>query len=171
MSNTKIGELRNLPCKRVQCEEIWSFCYAQDKNVPADKQGQFGYGDVWTWTTLCADTKLICSWKIGTRGASTAYALMHDLERRLANRIQLTEIGFSRKANFPSIPQSVDQPVIRITRQKQDKAQASLTNLPRNAYAYFVEGPLSSDGLHAAVFPFLYSSKAARYRSTSFRSR
>ncbi|HTQ62631.1 MAG TPA: hypothetical protein VMI32_20565 [Candidatus Solibacter sp.] len=61
--------------------------------MPADKQGQFGFGDVWTWTTLCADTKLICSWKIGTRGASTAYALMHDLAGRLAHRIQLTTDG------------------------------------------------------------------------------
>jgi IS1 family transposase len=85
--------LRNLPCKRVQCDEIWSFVYAKQKNVPADKQGQFGYGDVWTWTALCADTKLICTWKIGTRGASTAYALMHDLASRLANRIQLTTDG------------------------------------------------------------------------------
>src|SRR5208337_4847211 len=85
--------LRNLPCKRIQCDEIWSFCYFKQKNVPADKQGQFGYGDVWTWTALCADTKLICSWKIGTRGASTAYALMHDLAARLKNRIQLTTDG------------------------------------------------------------------------------
>lgn len=85
--------VRNLPCKRVQCDEIWSFCYAKQKNVPADKQGQFGYGDVWTWTALCADTKLICTWKIGTRGASTAYALMHDLASRLSNRIQLTTDG------------------------------------------------------------------------------
>ncbi len=87
------AEVRNLPCKRIQCDEIWSFCYAKQKNVPADKQGQFGFGDVWTWTALCADTKLICSWKIGTRGASTAYALMHDLAARLANRIQLTTDG------------------------------------------------------------------------------
>ena len=85
--------LCNLPCKRIQCDEIWSFCYAKQKNVPADKQGQFGYGDVWTWTALCADTKLICCWQIGTRGASSAYALMHDLARRLANRIQLTTDG------------------------------------------------------------------------------
>jgi IS1 family transposase len=85
--------LRNLSCKRIQCDEIWSFCYAKQKNVPADKQGQFGFGDVWTWTALCADTKLICSWKIGTRGAATAYALMHDLAGRLANRIQLTTDG------------------------------------------------------------------------------
>lgn len=85
--------LRNLPCKRVQCDEVWSFCYAKQKNVPLEKRGQFGYGDVWTWTALCADTKLICSWKIGTRGATTAYALMHDLAARLANRIQLTTDG------------------------------------------------------------------------------
>lgn len=85
--------LRNLPCKRIQCDEIWQFCYAKSKNVPADKQGQFGYGDVWTWVTLCADTKLICNWKIGTRGAATAYSLMHDLAGRLTNRIQLTTDG------------------------------------------------------------------------------
>jgi IS1 family transposase len=85
--------LVNLPCKRVQCDEIWSFCYAKQKNVPTEKQGQFGYGDVWTWTALCADTKLICCWQIGTRGAATAYALMHDLASRLANRIQLTTDG------------------------------------------------------------------------------
>src|SRR6202795_5243581 len=76
--------LRNLTCKRVQCDEVWSFCYAKQKNVPADKQGQFGFGDVWTWTAICADSKLICSWKIGTRGAATAYSFMHDLASRLA---------------------------------------------------------------------------------------
>ncbi|HMI53192.1 MAG TPA: IS1 family transposase [Candidatus Saccharimonadales bacterium] len=86
-------KLVNLPCKRVQCDEIWSFCYAKEKNLPAEKKGQFGFGDVWTWTALCADTKLICTWKIGSRGATTAYALMHDLESRLANRIQLTTDG------------------------------------------------------------------------------
>jgi IS1 family transposase len=85
--------LRNLPCKKIQCDEIWQFCYAKQKNVPSAKQGQFGYGDVWTWVALCADTKLICTYKIGTRGASTAYAFMHDLAARLANRIQLTTDG------------------------------------------------------------------------------
>jgi IS1 family transposase len=85
--------LRVLRCKRVQCDEVWSFCYAKQKNVPVEKRGQFGYGDVWTWTAICADSKLICSWKIGTRGASTAYSFMHDLAGRLANRIQLTTDG------------------------------------------------------------------------------
>ena len=90
-------KLRNLPCKKIQCDEIWSFCYAKQEYVPPDKQGQFGFGDVWTWTALCADTKLICSWKIGTRGAATAYAHMRDLANRLANRIQLTTDGASNK--------------------------------------------------------------------------
>ena len=54
--------LRNLPCKHIESDEIWSFCYAKEKNVPYKLQGQFGYGDVWTWTALDADTKLLCSW-------------------------------------------------------------------------------------------------------------
>src|SRR6266566_3468804 len=62
-------QFRDLSCRRVQCDEIWSFVYAKAKNVPADKQGQFGYGDVWTWTALCPDTKLVPNWRIGTRGA------------------------------------------------------------------------------------------------------
>lgn len=85
--------LRNLPCKRIQCDEIWSFCYSKAKNVPADKQGQFGYGDVWTWTALCADTKLVPSWMIGLRDAGSAFAFMRDLAGRLANRVQLTADG------------------------------------------------------------------------------
>lgn len=59
--------LRNLPCKRVQCDEIWAFCYSKEKNVPEDKKGLFGYGDVWTWTAICADTKLIASFMVGSR--------------------------------------------------------------------------------------------------------
>ncbi len=85
--------LRNLPCKRVQCDEIWSFCYSKAKNVPTDKQGQFGYGDVWTWTAICADTKLIPSWYIGDRGAGSAWEFMQDLAGRLSNRVQLTTDG------------------------------------------------------------------------------
>jgi len=85
--------LRALPCQRVQYDEVWSFCYAKQKNVPADLQGQFGYGDVWTWTALDADTKLICCWEIGNRGASTAYSFIQDLAARLASRIQLTTDG------------------------------------------------------------------------------
>lgn len=85
--------LRNLSCKRIQCDEIWSFCYAKDKNVPAEKRGHFGFGDVWTWTALCADTKLIASWRVGGRDAGTAYDFTEDLAGRLANRVQLTTDG------------------------------------------------------------------------------
>src|SRR6266853_4471893 len=85
--------LRNLTCKRIQCDEIWTFCYAKEKNVPEDKKGQFGYGDVWTWIAMDADTKLLCSWMIGDRSAVTAHAFMQDLASRLASRVQLTTDG------------------------------------------------------------------------------
>jgi IS1 family transposase len=85
--------LRKLTCKRVQCDEIWSFCYAKEKNVPADKRGQFGYGDIWTWVAIDADTKLVPSFLVGTRGAYTAKRFMDDLASRLSNRVQLTTDG------------------------------------------------------------------------------
>jgi len=85
--------LRNLSCKRVQCDEIWSFCYAKEKNVPAEKRGQFGYGDVWTWTAIDAESKLAVSWMIGKRDAGTAQDFIADVSLRLANRIQLTTDG------------------------------------------------------------------------------
>jgi IS1 family transposase len=85
--------IRNVSSKRVQCDEIWSFCYAKEKNVPRDKRDKFGFGDVWTWTALCADTKLILSWRVGDRNAWTAQNFMYDLASRLANRVQLTTDG------------------------------------------------------------------------------
>jgi len=86
--------LRNLPCKRVQCDEVWSFCYSKDKNVPQQHKGEFGYGDVWTWTALCADTKLVPSWLVGRRTGADARAFISDLADRLANRVQLTTDGY-----------------------------------------------------------------------------
>jgi IS1 family transposase len=85
--------LRNLNCKRIQCDEIWNFCYAKQKNVPEDKQGQFGYGDVWIWVAIDAESKLIPTWAVGRRDAGTAFALIEDLAGRLAHRIQLTTDG------------------------------------------------------------------------------
>jgi len=84
---------RNLPCKRIQCDEIWNFCYAKQKNVPAEKEGQFGFGDVWTWVAIDADSKLIPTWAVGRRDAGTAFALIEDLAGRLNHRIQLTTDG------------------------------------------------------------------------------
>ncbi len=84
---------KNLPCKRIQCDEIWSFCYAKEKNVPEDKKGVFGYGDVWTFTAICADTKLVPAWHIGRRDIENATLFMEDLAYKLANRVQLTTDG------------------------------------------------------------------------------
>lgn len=84
---------RNLKCKRLQADEIWSFCYAKQKNVPSERQGQFGYWDVWTWTAIDADTKLIPSFFVGARDGGAAYEFMHDLSGRLAHRVQLTTDG------------------------------------------------------------------------------
>ena len=86
--------LRNLSCVRLQCDEIWSFCYAKGKNVPEDKRGQFGYGDVWTWTAICADSKLVPSWLVGTRDIETASMFMEDLASRFSHRVQLTTDGW-----------------------------------------------------------------------------
>ncbi len=82
--------LRNLPCKTLQADEIWCFCYAKDKNVPKDKRGQYGYGDVWTWTAICADTKLVPSFLVGLRDAEHGKLFIDDLASRLSERVQLT---------------------------------------------------------------------------------
>jgi IS1 family transposase len=84
---------RNLTCKRIQCDEIWSFVGAKAKNVPAEKQGEFGYGDVWTWVSMDADTKLVPCWHVGKRDAKAAYDFSTDLSSRLKNRVQLTTDG------------------------------------------------------------------------------
>ena len=85
--------LRNLPCKRVQCDEIWSFVGAKQRNVPADQQDEFGIGDVWTWTAIDADTKLVVSWMVGGRDGDAAKIFIADLAKRLSQRIQLSTDG------------------------------------------------------------------------------
>lgn len=85
--------MRSLPCTRIQCDEIWAFCYSKEKNVPEDKKGQFGYGDVWTWTAICADTKLVPSFMVGDRSSETAKIFIEDLSSRLTHRVQLTADG------------------------------------------------------------------------------
>jgi len=85
--------LRNLTCRRIQCDEIWSFCYAKEKNVPVEKKGLFGFGDVYTWTAICAESKLILSWFVGRRDAISAHCFIKDVSTRLKNRVQLTTDG------------------------------------------------------------------------------
>ncbi len=86
-------KFRDLPCRRIECDEIWSFVGAKEKNVPAEKRGQPGIGDVWTWTAIDAETKLIPSWLIGDRSPDSAHHFMQDLAGRLSHRVQLTSDG------------------------------------------------------------------------------
>jgi len=99
--------LRGLTCRRIQCDEIWSFCYAKAKNVPAEHKGDFGYGDVWTWTAIDADSKLVLSWCIGGRDSYTALAFMQDVARRLTQRVQLTTDG--HKAYLDAVERTFGQ--------------------------------------------------------------
>lgn len=90
------GAFQNLVCKRIECDEIWSFCYPKQKNIPGEHQGECGYGDVWTWTALDADTKLVPSWLVGERTTEDCFVFLRDLRSRLlpGQRIQLTADGF-----------------------------------------------------------------------------
>ncbi|HEX7492358.1 MAG TPA: IS1 family transposase [Candidatus Limnocylindrales bacterium] len=112
---------RNLSCQVIECDEIWSFCYSKANHVPADKKGQFGFGDVWTFTAIDADTKLMPSWMVGDRTPETAMAFMKDLESRLANRVQLSTDGhrmylravaqaFSEEIDFGQVVKIYGQP-------------------------------------------------------------
>jgi IS1 family transposase len=85
--------MRGLTSKRVQCDEIWSFVGMKEKNVPEELKGVIGFGDVYTWTALDADTKLIPCWHVGNRTLEAGHSFMRDLASRLANRIQLTTDG------------------------------------------------------------------------------
>ncbi|MCH8988837.1 MAG: DDE-type integrase/transposase/recombinase [Chloroflexi bacterium] len=85
--------MRDLSCQRLQVDEIWSFVFSKAKNVPKEHQGEFGYGDVWTWTAIDADTKLIPCWHVGGRTAEDALDFMANLRSRLSNRVQLTTDG------------------------------------------------------------------------------
>ncbi len=87
--------VRGLTCEHIQTDEIWSFCYCKQANVPAQLQGQEGVGDVWTWTAIDADTKLVATWIVGLRDADTARDFMFDLADRLADRTQLSTDGLS----------------------------------------------------------------------------
>lgn len=86
--------LRSLPASRIECDEIWSFVGSKDKNVPEDRRDDPDYGDVWTWTALDPDTKLMCSWLVGDRSPDSAHQFIADLGTRLAHRVQITTDGY-----------------------------------------------------------------------------
>lgn len=84
---------RNLNIRRVEADEIWSFCHAKAKNVPDQYSGVWGHGDIWTWTAICPDTKFMVSWLVGMRDTVSAAFFMRDVADRLAHRVQLTTDG------------------------------------------------------------------------------
>jgi IS1 family transposase len=91
--------LVDLSCTTIECDEIWNFVYAKDKNVPAARQGEHGVGSVWTWTAICADTKLIPTWFVGQRTAVDGFQFMMDLRTRLKYRPQITTDGLAAYAS------------------------------------------------------------------------
>ena len=84
---------RNLNCKRIECDEIWSFVGAKEGNIPAEEKGK-GRGDVWTWVAIDPESKLVPCWYVGNRDGEAAYHFINDLAGRLANRVQMTTDGF-----------------------------------------------------------------------------
>jgi IS1 family transposase len=85
--------MRNITSHKIQCDEIWCFVYAKAKNVPEKHEGEFGYGDVWTFTAIDADTKLVPAWLVGLRNVDCAREFIDGLKARLSNRVQLTTDG------------------------------------------------------------------------------
>lgn len=85
--------LRHLPCKCIECDEIWSYCYSKERNIPEEHKGEFGYGDVWTFVAIDADTKLVLSWLVGERGPEYACVFAKDIKDRLSSRVQLSTDG------------------------------------------------------------------------------
>jgi len=95
--------IRNLTSTRFECDEIWAFCYAKAKNVPEEHRDEFGYGDVWTWTAIDADSKLIASWLVGSRGEGEAIDFMRDLASRVTGRLQISTDG------HPAYPDAIER--------------------------------------------------------------
>jgi len=91
-------KLRNLTCKRLQCDEVWAFVGAKEKNATTEQKAK-GWGDIWTWAAIDADTKLVPCWFVGTRDGGAAYHFIHDLKARLAHRVQLTSDGHKAYLN------------------------------------------------------------------------
>jgi hypothetical protein len=87
------AQVRGVEARRIQVDEIWSFTYAKQRNVPTAKAAPAAAGDTWTWTAIDAESKLIVSWLVGARDAEYALAFVDDLRSRLANRVQLTSDG------------------------------------------------------------------------------
>jgi IS1 family transposase len=90
---------RNLNSRRLEVDEIWSFCFAKQKNVPTEKEGVFGYGDVYTWVAIDAESKLVPGWLVGRRDGQCAMEFIKNLASRLKYRVQLTSDGYKPYLN------------------------------------------------------------------------
>lgn len=99
----------NLPCRRIQCDEIWSFCNTKEKNLPKDHPPILGVGDLWTWTAICPDTKIVPYWLVGRRDSFHAQMFMNNLAQRFSQRIQITTDGF--KPYFDAVPEAFQRNV------------------------------------------------------------
>lgn len=86
--------LRDLQCKRLEVDEIWSFCYGKNKRLPPDKAGKYGYGDIWTWTAVDPDSKAVICWLVGDRELDSAMRFMRDVSQRVTNRVQISSDGY-----------------------------------------------------------------------------
>lgn len=94
----------DLPCRRFQADEIWTFLYAKNKNLPTAKAAPDTAGDLWTWTVLCADTKLVPVWRVGDRTATTAFEVFYDLAQRVNHRVQIIADG--HMAYLDAVPEA-----------------------------------------------------------------
>ncbi|MEA2985766.1 MAG: hypothetical protein QOD94_2020 [Alphaproteobacteria bacterium] len=122
--------LRNLRSQKLQLDEIWSFVGMKQRNVPASRKGEFGVGDVWTWTAIDADTKLIASWLVADRTAAAAREFCTDLAQRLSGRVQITTDGHRAYMNAmeEAFGQDVDYAML-------DKIYAAPTDSPAHRYS------------------------------------
>ncbi len=101
--------MTGLALKRIECDEIWSFVGMKQKNVPVELAGVFGLGDIYTWTAIDADTKLVPCWHVGTRGIDSARCFISDLASRLDGRVQLTTDG--HKAYLNAVEEAFGQDI------------------------------------------------------------
>ena len=132
------ANVRGLTSKRIECDEIWSFCYAKQKNVAKAVAAPEGAGDVWTWTAIDADSKLMVSYLVASRDAGSAYAFMHDVAARLNNRVQLTTDGykpylaavsdaFNNDVDYAQLVKVYGQPADSTDRRRYSPAECSGT--------------------------------------------
>jgi len=176
---TEVGEacalhqdrfMAGLTCKKIQCDEIWSFVGMKEKNVPEEMKGVFVYGDVYTWTAIDADTKLIPCWHVDTRGAESAHLFINDLASRLANPIQLTTDGHKMYINAVENAFGGDIDYVMLVKQYGNEGalvetvRMNMRRLTRltNAFSKKLENYMAAISLHFMHYNFCQIHKTLR---------